>query len=315
MYFNTAVLKEAGMETPKTDWTKDDFYNVAKAATKKDASGKTETYGYAWTNRLWGSWMPWIFVNGSNLLTEAEAPGGEWLWTDFYAGDKAAEGRGGGYRWLAPQANAAANVEALDFMVQLYKEGITPSIELGGGQTLQGFFTAGKLAMTPAGGFWAGGLANAGMPDGSFDVQLFPKWVNQRHQFGTAGQWLFDQGKNKDAAWDYMKFRISKDAMMINGMFNPVTLTTPTRRSMLTEERFAETGPANWQVFYSTLDDHPDTAPIPAPPVSNAMTQLFVNYTSRAMNEELAPQAALDGLQKELEDLYARNPDMYKKAN
>ena len=105
MYFNTQVLKDAGLETPKTDWTKDDFYNVAKATTKKDASGKTEVFGYAWTNRLWGSWMPWIFVNGSNLLEEAEAPGGEWMWTDFYAGDKAAEGRGGGYRWPAPKAN------------------------------------------------------------------------------------------------------------------------------------------------------------------------------------------------------------------
>ena len=72
-----------------------------------------------------------------------------------------------------------------------------------------------------------------------------------------------------------MKFRITKPAMEANGMFNPVTLTTPTRRSMLNAERFAETGPANWQVFYATLDDHPDTAPIPAPPVSNPMTQLF----------------------------------------
>ena len=313
MYYSSAVLQEAGVEAPKTEWTKDDFYNIAKATTKKDASGATQTYGYAWTNRLWGGWMPWIFVNGSNLLTEEVAPGGEWLWSEFYAGDAAAEGRGGGWRWMAPKANDPANVEALEFMVQLYDEGITPAVELGGGDTLQGFFTTGKLAMTPAGGFWAGGLNNAGMEKGSFDVQLMPNWKNQRHQFGTAGQWIFAQGKQQDAAWDYMKFRMTKDAMMANGMFNPVTLTTPTRRSMLTEERFANTGPANWQVFYATLDDHPDTAPIPAPPVSNPMTALFVGYTSRAMNGELTPQAALDGMQKELEELFARNPDMYKK--
>lgn len=315
MYFNTAVLQEAGVEAPKTGWTKDDFYNIAKATTKQDASGATETYGYAWTNRLWGSWMPWIFVNGSNLLVEEEAPGGEWLWSELYAGDPAAEGRGGGWRWTAPKANDAANVEALAFMVQLYEEGITPAVEMGGGETLQGFFTTNKLAMTPAGGFWAGGLNNAGMANGSFDVQLMPKWQNQRHQFGTAGQWISTQSKQQDAAWDYMKFRISKDAMLANGMFNPVTLTTPTRRSMLTAERFANTGPANWQVFYATLDDHPDTAPIPAPPISNPMTALFVGYTSRAMNGELTPQAALDGMQKELEDLYARNTEMYVKTS
>ena len=314
MYYNTAVLKDAGIEPPKPDWTKDDFYKIAKAATKKDASGKTERFGYAWTNRLWGSWGPWMFVNGGNLLTEERAPGGEWLWQTFYAGDKAAEGRGGGWRWTAPKANDPANVEALEFMVQLYKEGITPSIEMGTGETLQGFFTTGKLAMTPAGGFWSGGLANAGMPNGSFDVQLFPKWKNQRHQFGTAGQWIFAQSKNKEAAWDYMKFRISKEAMVANGMFNPMTLTTPTRRSMLNAERFAKTGPAHWQVFYSTLDDHPDTAPIPAPPVSNAETALLVTYTAQAMNGKLTPKEALDALQKELEALFQRNPNMYKKT-
>ncbi len=78
------------------------------------------------------------------------------------ADDPAAQGRGGGWRWTAPKANDPANVEALDFLYQIYQEGITPAIELGGGDTLQGFFTTGKLAMTPAGGFWAGGLNNAG---------------------------------------------------------------------------------------------------------------------------------------------------------
>jgi hypothetical protein len=33
------------------------------------------------------------------------------------------------------------------------------------------------------------------------------------------------------------------------------------------------------------------------------------------MNGELTPQAALDGMQKELEDLYARNTEMYVKTS
>ncbi|HXF65042.1 MAG TPA: extracellular solute-binding protein, partial [Caldilineaceae bacterium] len=185
MYYNTQLFAEAGYDHPAADWTKDQFLEIAQAITKKDASGQTEVFGYAWTNRLWGSWMPWIFVNNGNILTEERAPGGEWLWEKFYAGDPAAEGRGGGWRWTAPKANDPANVEALEFMVMLTKEGIAPAIELGGGQTLQGFFTSGKLGMTPAGGFWSGGLHNAGMPKDQFDVQLFPKWKSQRHQFGT----------------------------------------------------------------------------------------------------------------------------------
>ncbi len=301
MYYNTATFEEAGFGHPGPEWTKDDFYEIAKTIATKEGS-----FGYAWINRLWGSWMPWIFVNGGNILTEELAPGGEWLWDTFYADDPAAEGRGGGYRWLAPQANDAANVEALEFMVQLLQEGITPEVELGGGETLQGFFTAGTLGMTPAGGFWAGGLSNAGMENGAFDVQLFPNWKNQRHQFGTGALFIFEQTEHKDEVWDYYMFSASKPAMEVNGIFNPVTLTTPSRRSMCNAERFAETGPEHWQVFYDTLDKHPDTAPIPAPPISNPMTTLFTTYTARAMSMELTPQEAMDGMQTELEELYAR---------
>ncbi|MCD6291013.1 MAG: sugar ABC transporter substrate-binding protein [Anaerolineae bacterium] len=313
LYFNTKLVAEAGFEHPPQDWTKDDFYKLAKAITKKGSGGETEVFGYGWTNRLWGSWMPWIFVNGSNLLVEERAPGGEWLWETFYKDDPAAKGRSGGWRWTAPKANDPANVEALEFMVQLYKEGITPAVEMGGGETLSGFFGTGKLGMIPAGGFWVGHLKNAGMKRGDYDVQLFPKWKTQRHQFGTAGLWIFTKSKNKDLAWEYSKLRVSKEAMAIHGWYNGTTLTTPVRRSMLNEERFAETGPEHWQVFYDTLDKHPDTAPIPAPPVSNPMTTLFTSYTAKAMSLEMTPKEALDAMQKELEDLFARYPDMYKR--
>ena len=85
-----------------------------------------------------------------------------------------------------------------------------------------------------------------------------------------------------------------------------VTLTTPARRSMNNEARYANTGPANWQVFYETLDKYPDTAPIPAPPVSNPMTTAYTKYTGLAMSGEMTAQEAMDGLQAELEEIYAR---------
>ncbi len=113
MYYNVDVLAEAGYDEVPSDWDKDLFYEIAKATTKKDASGNTEVFGYAWTNRLWGSWMPWIFVNGGNLLTEERAPGGEWVWDEFYADDPAAEGRGGGWRWNQAQANLPSECRSL----------------------------------------------------------------------------------------------------------------------------------------------------------------------------------------------------------
>lgn len=298
MYLNTNVFKEHGIEYPPSDWTKDDFYGIAKKLTKE---GGGPPFGYSWTNRLWGGWMPWIFVNGGNLLTEAKAPGGEWLWSTFYKADPAAQNRSGGWRWEAPQANAPANIEALEFVVQLAREKITPSIEEGGGNTLQGFFTNGSVGMTPAGGFWAGGLHNAGLAADAFDVQLFPKWASQRHQFGAGGLVMLNKSENKDLAWEFIKFSVTKPIME---SFFAENSTTPVRRSMMTAERYAPTGPQHWQVFYDTLDKHPDTAPIPAPPESNEMTSVFMKYTSLALNFQQEPKEALDNMQRDLEGLF-----------
>ena len=82
--------------------------------------------------------------------------------------------------------------------------------------------------------------------------------------------------------------------------------STPTRRSFMSAERYAPTGPKHWQVFYDTLEKNPDTAPIPAPPESNPMTTIFTKYSGLAMTQEMTPKAALDAMQKDLEALWAK---------
>ena len=305
MYFNTALLKEAGLEVPGEEWTKDDFVEYAKAMTGI-GEGK-DSFGYGWTNRLWGSWTPWIFVNDTNFLSEEKAPGGEWLWDSFYADDPNAEGRGGGYRWPAPQANSPAMLETLEFVVSLTEQGLTPVVEIGGGGTLQGFFTSGKLGMTPAGGFWSGGLINAGMNMGDFDVQFWPKWASQRHQLGVGAAWILNGAENEDQSWEFVKFGTKKEVMEMMSFFGELTATTPVRRSMNDEKRYSKSGPANWHVFYDTVDKRPDTGAIPAPVFSIEQTNIYVRYTSSATSGEMTPKEALDGMQADLEALYARS--------
>ena len=306
MYFNTGLLKEAGLEMPAEDWTKDDFTEYAKAMT--GLGDAKDSFGYGWTNRLWGSWTPWYFVNDTNLLTEAQADGGDWLWSTFYADDPNAAGRKGGPLWPAPQANNPKMLEALEFVVSLTTNKYTPAVDLGGGGTLQGFFQAGKLGMTPAGGFWSGGLINAGMKKGDFDVQFWPKWASQRHQLGVGAAWLLDGGENSDQAWEFVKFNTQKEVMEMIGFFGELTGTTPVRRSMNDEKRYSTSGPANWHVFYDTLDKFPDTAPIPAPKFSIQETDIYTRYTALAVTGQSTPKEALDGMQTELEALYAANP-------
>ena len=311
MYFNTNTLAENGFDVPGPDWTKDDFVEIARGITKKDDAGNTDVFGYAWINRLWGSWMPWIFVAGGNLYTEERAPGGDWCWDGYYEGDPAVEGRGGGFRWRTPIANSDEVVEALQLVVDLWQEGVTPDIEMGSGATLTGFYATGKLGMTPAGGFWAGRLKNEGMEKGDFDVQLWPAWRNQKHQFGTGGHWLASGATAPDEAWEFMKIEVSHEGFQASPFFNPVIITTSARRSYSQAEHYESTGPANYEVFYDTLDKHPSTSPIPAPPWANPMTTIFTTGTSNAMSGAMSPQDALDQMQAELEALTARQPQYY----
>jgi multiple sugar transport system substrate-binding protein len=303
MFLNVEALQKAGVSLPTDDWTVNDFHEIArKVIAKKDATGQPETFGYAWTNRHWGGFIPWVFVNGSNLLTEERAPGGEWLWSTFYANDPAAKGRGGGWRWNQSKANDPANVEALQLLVDMTKEKTALDPATGGGAAQQNNFMAGKVAMTPAGAFWCAALKNGGMKEGSFDVRLFPKWKTQRHQYGAGGVIGMKASAAKDDIWSFMKFWASKD-VMAQVLGSPLSSTSP-RRSLMTEDRMA--GVKNWKVFYDTLDKLPDTAPIPAPPESNQLATILTKHVDLAITGEKSAKEALDMMHTELTKLLAQ---------
>jgi multiple sugar transport system substrate-binding protein len=143
------------------------------------------------------------------------------------------------------------------------------------------------------------------MEPGSFEVQYWPFWKSQRHQYGVGGHWMLKGSPGEDMAWEFLKFGTNVDVMMMLPWMAGAK-TTPVRRSMHTAEYWGPTGLENWHVFYDALDKRPDTAPIPAPPFSIEMTNIYVRYTSLATNGDLSPQEALDQMQGELEDLYAR---------
>lgn len=297
MFYSTDVFQAAGVETPPRDWTIDDFEN---AATKIASTKGIDAYG--WVVRLWGSWTSFMYANDANLLEEGKFDGGDWLWNSAYAGDPAAQGRKGGYQWGAPTANSAGTVEALDYLIQLTKRGLSSSPDVGGGSTLQGRFATGKIGMSIGGGFWAGGLINAGMKKNSFDVTMFPKWKSQRHLFGAGGYAIFKSSKQKDLAWEVLKLLVRPSSF---DLVFPGNVTTPGRKSLMTAERYAPTGPKDWKVFYDTLTEHPETAPIPAPPYYNAMATALNQRTTQAVSSGNA-KAALDGLQADLEKAAAQ---------
>ncbi|MGO4858018.1 ABC transporter substrate-binding protein [Arthrobacter sp. 2MCAF14] len=296
MYYNTSALQQAGLERPADNWTQVDFRNNLAAMRKARPQDFTPYY---WTNRLFGGVVPWLYANDTSFLKESKSTGGEWLWDSFYAQDPSRGLRSGGYQWLEPNADDPRVYESFDYLRGLVKDGLGVRPEEGGGNSLVGLFASNRIGMTPAGGYWVEGLHEAGMKEDGFDVQFFPRWRTQRHQFGTAGYAIMKTAKDKDAAWEWLKFASSLEAMRL--VF-PTPNTTPARRSMVNEQLYAGRGPKHWKVFYDTLDKFPTTGPIPAPPQQAAVeTALMKNVSLAVSGDERQLKQALDSMQRDLE--------------
>lgn len=293
IYYNTSAFDRAGLSRPADDWTHEDFLTTARRL-RDSAEGTFRPY--FWTNRLFGGVVPWLYVNDTSFLTEAKAPGGEWMWSQFYADDPAAQGRGGGFQWLEPNADDPRVLESFDYLAELVRDDLASSPAQGGGTELVSRFADGLIGMTPAGGYWVNGLAEGGMGNDDYDVTFFPRWRTQRHQFGAAGYAMMKTSTRKDEAWEWIKFCAGREGMRLQF---PEPNTTPVRRSMLTDEFYAAAGPRHWQVFYDTLDRFSDTAPIPAPPQQAAVETALIKNVVNAINGDTA--AALGTLQRDLE--------------
>jgi multiple sugar transport system substrate-binding protein len=296
MYYNTTAFAQAGLERPADDWTNVDFRNSLAAMRKARPSDFTPYY---WTNRLFGGVVPWLYANDTSFLKETRSAGGDWLWDSFYANDPSRSLRSGGYQWLEPNADDPRVFESFDYLRGLVKDGLGVRPEEGGGSSLVGLFASNRIGTTPAGGYWVQGLHEAGMKENDYDVAFFPKWRSQRHQFGTAGYAIMKTAKDKDAAWEWIKFSASREAMEL---IFPNPVTTPARRSMVNEALYAGKGPAHWKVFYDTLDKFPTTGPIPAPPQQAAVeTALMKNVSLAVSGDERQLKQALDSMQRDLE--------------
>jgi multiple sugar transport system substrate-binding protein len=283
IYYNTSALERAGLERPSENWTSDEFLRVARAM-KQSATGNF--LPFFWTNRLWGGVVPWLYANNTSVLTEEKATGGDWMWSRFY-GDSAP--RGGGFLWEGADATNDRAVESFEFLEQLVREGLAASPAQGGGNELVSRFAEGSIGMTPAGGFWVQGLKEGGMTPDDYDVTYF----------GTAGYAIMRTSERKDEAWEWIKFCASREGMQ---MTIPAPNTTPARRSMVNESFYSGVGPAHWKVFYDTLDEFPDSAPIPAPPQQAAVeTALIKNVVSAITQGPEGVRPGLATMQRDLE--------------
>lgn len=263
IHYNTALFERAGISRPKDDWSVDNFIDITRRLTREDLWAVTTPNGY------WGGIVPWLFLNGADLLSDD---------------------------WRQSRANDPKTVEA----VQLYqdlsvKHRVAPPAGAGAD------FNTGKVAMrADGGGNLRLGMLTAGLRD--FDVLYFPKWKTQTHEYGGTGFPVMKESKHHDDSWQLIKFLIKKESI---ASFCATVGQTPARRSVA-YDMWVKPGdpPKNYRIYFDVLDR--GARAVPAPQEFNEIEALTLKYLKQVTANEVGAKAAMDGLHRELSELLAR---------
>jgi multiple sugar transport system substrate-binding protein len=292
IYYNKSLFDQAGIAYPTNDWTVEDF----KAAATAIRALASDTYGYGFPNRHWGGFVPWSFVNDTNVLVTEQAEGGEWLWDTFYGdlSEEARAQRGGGFWYTASSANDPNNVEALQWLKDLVVT--DDAAYVANLPDLWAAFSTGKLGMMVSHRAYISRFAGAGLAPDAYDVVYMPQWKSQKSQFGGSGLAITQLSPQPELAYELLKYMTSPatQAAYIKGGVH-----TASRRSVTNDPAINEDSPASWQVFYDQLDAI-ESLPIPAPPQNRDFTNIFTKYVGLALANEMEAQAALDSMHTEL---------------
>ena len=151
--YNRKLFKDAGVEYPK-DWTWDQFREVAKKLTKRDAAGNVTQYGYEVPNQNFFV-QPWFLSNGTSPLNA------DWTASNM----------------LDPKVS-----ETLQYLHDLiHVDKVSP---IPGKDTMDNQFMAGQVAMISR-GHWI--LENAKEAKLDMDIADVPSKVNGNTVIGFGG--------------------------------------------------------------------------------------------------------------------------------
>ncbi|NUR07915.1 MAG: sugar ABC transporter substrate-binding protein [Nocardioidaceae bacterium] len=225
LYAREDLFEKAGVDLPDKDWTWDDF----RAAGERIKS-KTGAFLVPAASGYFTDVMPWLTTNGASTFDE---------------------------QWATPTFDSPEAVEAAEFVRGLVEDGLAP--KPGGTYDAPTQMKQGKLA-TLGGGRWP----TLNMRDlDMVDAVRIVDWPTKTQNGSPVGwdAWpITKASKNKEAAWEFIKFLISKDA----GRFYAESGGTivPARRSVAGSSAFTDDAPAGSLLLREAISY---ATPIPSP--------------------------------------------------
>ena len=244
---NLDLFDKAGITKP-TDWTWDQFRDVAKKLTVKDGSGNVTQWGYEVPNQNFFI-QPWFFSNGTSTLNKD---------------------------WSGSNMNDPKVAESLQFLHDLiHVDGVSP---VPGSDTMDNQFAGGQVAMISRGHWIVQKSKQAGM---KLDVANVPSKVTPNTVIGFGGYAINKNTKDPALAQALLTELTSVETQMEEGAGGG---GVPGRASAAATPDFLSYPPSA-ALYYASL---PHTEPVPSPANFQEVEKIFIRYYTAMMSDAMS---------------------------
>jgi multiple sugar transport system substrate-binding protein len=263
--YNRDLFAKAGVDGP-TDWTWDEFREVAKKLTVKDASGNVSQWGYEVPNQNFFV-QPWFFTNGTSILNED---------------------------WTASNMTDPKVAESLQFLHDLiHVDGVSP---IPGNQTMDNQFMAGQVAMISR-GHWIVGPAKQNKLN--MDIADVPSKVNGDTVIGYGAYAINKNSQQADLAKALILELTSKETQIEEAQGSG---GMPSRKSA-TEQPAILAFPPHANLYYPTLAN---ARSVPSPGNFQEVEKIFIRYYQAMMADQMSIADGCKQADAELNASFAR---------
>jgi multiple sugar transport system substrate-binding protein len=222
LFVNVDLFNAAGVPLPPPDWkdarwTMNALADAAQRLTKPKSGGGFDQVGIVAEQVGWnGNVGNWILGNGGAFLDDLENPKRCTL--------------------DSPQTREALQLVAdLRQRRQVWAEG--PQLE---GQLPEVWFATGRAAMYYGGSFKINAVRRANSANTTWDIAPLPRFKQPVVGFGGSGVSMLSGSKQKDAAWELLRFMVDEE---YNRQQFKMGLDTPARSSVLGSAEFVGEAP------------------------------------------------------------------------
>jgi multiple sugar transport system substrate-binding protein len=263
--YDRKLFKEAGVDYPK-DWTWDQFREVAKKLTKRDAAGNVTQYGYEVPNQNFFV-QPWFYSNGTSVLNAD---------------------------WTASNMLDPKVAETLQFLHDLiHVDKVSP---IPGKDSMDNQFFASQVAMISR-GHWI--LENAKKANLDMDIADVPSKVNGNTVIGFGGYAVSKTSKQPELAKALVGALTSEETQKEEGELGG---GVPGRKSAAETPGFLAFPPSA-ALYYQSL---PHTLPVASPANFQEVEKIFIRNYVAMMSDEISIPDGVKRADRELNESFKR---------